>query len=74
MVTTPAPPPRQGRMPSIPPTVYQRVFDLHAQGLGVFRIAAALEGMGVFTSRGSVDRLLRGLPPYAGAREGNNVG
>ena len=55
---------RQGRLASIPEIAYQRVFDLNRQGLGVYRITTALEDHGVYTSRSSVDRLLRGLPPY----------
>lgn len=55
---------RQGRLPSIPSSAYKQVFDLSGKGLGVHRIAAALADQGVFISRSSVDRLLRGLPAY----------
>ena len=63
-------PRRHGRAPSIPSSAFQQVFDLHSRGLGVYRIAAELAGQGVFTTRSSVDRLLRRQAPYQGAHDG----
>ena len=41
-----------------------RVFRLKSSGLGYQGIANELGRLGVATSRGSVERLLKGLPPY----------
>ena len=42
-----------------------RVQTLRSTGLGYQRIAVELGRLGVATSRGSVERLVKGLPPYA---------
>ena len=41
-----------------------RVLRLKLAGLGYQRIANQLRRLGVVTSRGSVERLVKGLPPY----------
>ena len=52
------------RPPSIPQQVVTEVFRLHEQGLGRRRIARVLEQLGCWTTKSSVDRLLRSKPPY----------
>ena len=37
---------------------------MHRTGLGYQAIANELNRLGVSTSRGSVERLVKGLPPY----------
>ena len=51
---------RRTTFPSIPQEAHQRVFDLDRQGLVVRRFTRALDGIGVYTSRSSVDGLLGG--------------
>ena len=41
-----------------------RVHALRRTGLGYQGIANELNRLGVVTSRGSVERLVKGLPPY----------
>ena len=41
---------------------------MHRTGLGYQAIARELSRLGIATSRGSVERLVKGLPPYDGAR------
>ena len=55
---------RKGRPKSIPERYFVRVFRWKLAGLGYQRIAHRLNAAGVPTSRGSVERLLKGLPPY----------
>jgi len=50
-------------LPASPVRLYA-AFRLQAQGHGCRRIATLLEDQGVFTTKSSVNRLLRGLPPY----------
>ncbi len=52
------------RSPSIPRELVIELIRLNWQGLGRRRIAQELERWGVWTTKSSVDRLLRGLPPY----------
>ncbi len=59
---------RTGRPQSIPPHMWGTVFELHGQGLGYRRVADALIPRGVFTTKSSVERLIKGKPPYAGRR------
>jgi hypothetical protein len=63
---------RLGRPQSIPEHLFVRVLRLKLAGLGYQAIANELNRLGVATSRGSVERLLKGLPPYqdAGAPPG----
>ncbi len=49
---------------SLPKTVHAEVFRLHGAGVGCRRIVRRLERMGVWTTKSSVHRLLRGHPPY----------
>jgi hypothetical protein len=58
----------RGRPISIPPRVFADVRRWHSHGYGYRRIVRLLEGVGVYTSRGSVERLLLGKPPYAVGR------
>ena len=54
----------KGRPRSIPDAFFVRVLRLKLHGLGYQAIADALNRLGVATSRGSVYRLCKGLPPY----------
>ena len=54
----------QGRSASIPSKAYDAAFRLHAKGHGCRMIARLLESQGVYTTKSSVSRLLRGQPPY----------
>ena len=54
-----------GRPASIPTSAFADVRRWHGQGFGCRRTARLLEGIGVFTSKSSVERLLRGKAPYA---------
>jgi len=44
------------------------VFRLYSEGHGYRRVAARLADLGVWTTRGSVERLIKGLPAYQGRR------
>ena len=57
---------KRGRPQSIPAWAWPTVFRLHAQGLGYRRVAMALLSLKVSTTKSSVERLIRGLPPYQG--------
>ena len=52
------------RSPSIPRELVSELIRLNRQGLGRRRIAQEMERWGVWTTKSSVDRLLKGLPPY----------
>ena len=52
------------RPASLPRTVHAEVFRLHGAGVGCRRIVSQLERLGVWTTKSSVHRLLRGQPPY----------
>ena len=55
-----------GRRASIPEWAFSEVFQLHGCGNGCRKIARLLEDKGIYTTKSSVDRLLRWLPPYDG--------
>ena len=55
---------RRGRNRSIPERLFVRVLRLKLAGLGYKRIAQELNRLGVATSRGSVERLVKGRRPY----------
>jgi len=57
---------RRGRPRSIPERHFVRVHAMHRTGLGYQAIARELSRLGIATSRGSVERLVKGLPPYDG--------
>ena len=57
---------KQGRKRSIPERVWGDALRLYSEGHGYRRVAARLAELGVFTTRGSVERLIKGLPPYQG--------
>ena len=59
---------KQGRRPSIPEPVWSVVFRLYGAGQGYRAIADALLVMGVATTKSSVERLIKGKPPYNGRR------
>ena len=59
---------QRGRPRSIPSSAYSVCFRLYSQGFGYRRIAEILEGQGVFTTRGSVERLVKGRGTYSGRR------
>ena len=61
---------KTGRPASIPETAFGLVLRLYSEGNGYRRIARLLEGHGVFTTKSSVERLVRGLPPYASHTRG----
>ena len=52
------------RTQSIPTEAFSTVLSLAQAGYGSRRIARSLEKAGIWTSKSSVDRLIRGLPPY----------
>ena len=56
----------QGRKRSIPERVWGDVFRLYSEGHGYRMVATRLADLGVWTTRGSVERLIKGLPPYDG--------
>jgi hypothetical protein len=64
---------KQGRSPSIPPTVFGAVRRWHGEGIGSIRIAKLLEGLGVYTGKSSVHRLLMNQPPYEAVPAGNRT-
>ncbi len=53
-----------GRPRSIPPWAWAEVSRLHSQGLGYRRVAAALLSLQVWTTKCSVERLIKGKAPY----------
>ena len=57
---------KTGRQQSIPEFAYDDVRRWRAQGYGCRKIVKLLEGLGIYTGKSSVDRLLRGQPPYGG--------
>ena len=54
----------RGRLRSIDPSLFVRVLRLKLAGKGYQVIANELNRLGAATSRGSVYRLCKGLPPY----------
>ncbi len=58
----------RGRPQSIPPWAWPEVFRLREQGLGYRRVAAALASAQVWTTKSSVERLIKGKSPYSGSR------
>ena len=54
----------RGRPRSIPSALFVKVLRLKLAGLGYLAISNELNRLGVATSRGSVERLVKGLPPY----------
>ncbi len=54
----------KGRKRSIPERVWGDAFRLYSQGLGYRMVAARLADLGVWTTRGSVERLIKGKAPY----------
>ena len=56
----------QGRKRSIPERVWGDAFRLYSEGHGNRMLASRLADLGVWTTRGSVERLIKGLPPYNG--------
>jgi len=59
---------KTGRPRSIPPAAYSKVFLWYSKGNGYARIAGMLENEGVYTTRGSVERLIKGRGSYQGRR------
>jgi len=57
----------KGRPRSIPVRLFVKALRLKLSGLGYQAVAEELERYGVRTSRGSVERLVKGLPPYEDA-------
>ena len=53
-----------GRPRSIPESAWPEAFRLRRSGLGYHRIARELERIGVWASRGSVERLIKGRGCY----------
>ena len=54
----------KGRPSSIPERYFVRVFRWKLAGVGYQTIATKLNALGVATTRGSVERLVKGLAPY----------
>ena len=59
---------KTGRPQSIPAWFWPEVFRLYGQGLGYRAVADALISLKVSTTKSSVERLIKGLPPYQGRR------
>ena len=59
-----AKPKKRGRPQSIPEEHWETVFLLYSQGKGYRRIADLLVPLGVSCAKSSVERLIKGLPPY----------
>lgn len=59
---------KKGRPQSIPEEHWATVFMLYSQGKGYRRIADLLIPLGVSCTKSSVERLIKGLPPYQGRR------
>ena len=59
---------KRGRQQSIPPEHWATVFRLYGEGNGYRRIADLLIPFHVSTTKSSVERLIKGLPPYQGRR------
>ena len=57
-----------GRPQSIPPWAWPEVFRLREEGMGYRRVAAALLSLKVWTTKSSVERFIKGQPPYSGRR------
>lgn len=55
---------KTGRRASIPDSVIGEVGKWHREGVGCRRISKLLEKHQVYTTRGSVHRLLTNQPPY----------
>lgn len=60
--------PARGRRQSIPPWAWPEVFRLYGQGLGYRAVANALVPLKVSTTKSSIERLIKGKPPYSGRR------
>ncbi len=58
----------QGRKRSIPAWAWAAAFRLYSEGCGYHMVATRLAALGVWTTRGRVERLIKGLPPYGGRR------
>lgn len=54
----------QGRPRSVPQSLFDTVYSLHAEGKGYQSIANELTGLGHDTSKSSVARLLKGRGAY----------
>jgi hypothetical protein len=59
---------KRGRPQSIPEEHWSTVFLLYSQGKGYRRIADLLIPLGVTCTKSSVERLIKGMPPYQGRR------
>ena len=59
---------RQGRPQSIPLKMWGSVFRLYSEGYGYRAIANLLLQRSVVTTKSSVERLIKGRPPYSGRR------
>ena len=59
---------KTGRPQNIPHWAWPEVLRLHNHGLGYRPVAAGLVSLKVSTTKSSVERLIKGLPPYQGRR------
>jgi len=59
---------RTGRPQSIPVEIWPEVIRLYGQGLGYRRVANALIPLKIWTTKSSVERLIKGRPPYQDRR------
>lgn len=57
---------KPGRKRSIPEWAWDDALRLYSEGHGYRLVATRLADLGVWTSRGSVERLVKGLAPYEG--------
>ena len=58
----------RGRPVSLSETLFGTLHSLREQGLGYRAIVDYLMGQGVATSKSSIERCLKGLPPYQDRR------
>lgn len=68
MNTKPLAAPKPGRPQSIPPEAWAECFRLYSEGHGYRAIADLLVPLHVSTTKSSVERLIKGRPPYRGRR------
>jgi hypothetical protein len=57
-----------GRSRSVPEAFFGTVFQWYSLGWGYRRIANELTALGALTSKSSIERVVKGLPPYQGRR------
>ncbi len=59
---------RQWRKRSIPVKIEEDAFRLYSQEYRILRVASRLAELGVWTTKGSVEGLIKGDPPLSSMR------